>query len=78
MLRLNFYSPATYKSDLSVQQLIQAMQRANDPEKKFMNAKTTEEEKSVIQLFTITQSVEGLIQNVTKYYLSLKFLKNMP
>ena len=36
---------------------------------KFLNAKTTEEEKSVIQLFTITQSVDALIQNVTKYYI---------
>ena len=39
MLRLESYSPQTHKSDLSVQQLIQAMQRANDPHKRFMNAK---------------------------------------
>lgn len=38
LLRLELYSPPAHKSDLSVQQLIQAMQRANDPEKKFMNA----------------------------------------
>ncbi|EKE42090.1 hypothetical protein ENUP19_0281G0003 [Entamoeba nuttalli] len=36
---------------------------------KFLNAQTVEQETSVIQLFTITQSVDTLIQNVSKYYI---------
>ncbi|EDR22936.1 hypothetical protein EDI_025170 [Entamoeba dispar SAW760] len=36
---------------------------------KFLNAQTIEQETSVIQLFTITQSVDILIQNVSKYYI---------
>lgn len=70
MLRLNFYSPATYKSDLSVQQLIQAMQRANDPEKKFMNAKSY-----ILKQKTVSETEVERKRISQEYVTEIKFSK---
>ncbi|KAL7719155.1 Mic1 domain-containing protein [Entamoeba marina] len=38
---------------------------------KFLNSTTKEQEQSVISLYSITQSVDSLIQTVTKYYVEI-------
>ncbi|MBR2426415.1 MAG: hypothetical protein IKB16_06715 [Lentisphaeria bacterium] len=70
MLRLGLYSPETYRSDLSVQQLIAAMQRANDPAKKFMNA-----ERYLLKQKTVAETEVDNRRTAQEYVTEIKFCK---
>lgn len=70
MLRLESYSPMIHKSDLSVQQLIEAMQRANDPHKKFMNAK-----RYILKQKTVSEIEVERKRTSQEYVTEIKFRK---
>lgn len=70
MLRLGMYSPTIHKSDLSVQQLIEAMQRANDPHKRFANAN-----RYILKQKTVSEIEVERKRTSQEYVTEIKFRK---